>query len=77
MPIFHCKACHHEWEEYRESVCDWCGADSEVLAEESELERFIRNSRNVHGGTYAKAREHAIRHNERVRESLDRKHPSR
>lgn len=72
MPIFHCKACHHEWEEYSESVCDWCGADSEVLQEESELERFVRNHRNVHGGTYRKTAEEARRHNERLRFCLAR-----
>jgi hypothetical protein len=41
MPVIHCKKCHHEWEGKFHSKCDWCGAESYVLEEQSDLENLL------------------------------------
>jgi len=40
MPILHCKNCHHEWESpHSKEFCDWCGSDSYMIKEMTELEK--------------------------------------
>jgi hypothetical protein len=41
MPLLHCTKCHHEWEGQSLEKCDWCGADSYILAEQTDLEKFL------------------------------------
>lgn len=51
MPYFHCNECHHEFEAYPEKKgaecvapkCDWCGADSYMLENETPLEKMGEN----------------------------------
>lgn len=46
MPLYHCKDCHHEWEEikrWRMPKCEWCGGDSYVLEEETPLEKMCND----------------------------------
>ena len=42
MPLLHCKKCHHEWEGWKWTDCDWCGGSGEVIAEETQFERFCK-----------------------------------
>lgn len=44
MPHYHCRKCHHEWEDYKARPCDWCEADRPiVLEEETPLENMLKN----------------------------------
>jgi hypothetical protein len=43
MPVLHCDECHHEFEGQFGKKCGWCGAGSYMLAEQTELERFIKD----------------------------------
>ena len=33
MNHYHCRYCHHEWDNYTETKCGWCGAIKPVLLE--------------------------------------------
>jgi rRNA maturation endonuclease Nob1 len=33
IPLWHCQKCHHEWEEFDQRNCDWCGGESYLLTE--------------------------------------------
>lgn len=42
MPLWHCSACHHEWEGPKHrSWCDWCESAGYVLKARTELEEVI------------------------------------
>ena len=43
MPLWKCKACHHEWEGYRPK-CNWCGAEGYILEEKTPLEKALEKS---------------------------------
>lgn len=47
MPLLHCKECHHEWEGEFHSQCDWCGAESYILEEQTELEKLIHDKDKI------------------------------
>jgi hypothetical protein len=42
MPYYKCSKCHHEWEDFQERKCDWCGTDKPTLLEkETPLEKLV------------------------------------
>lgn len=43
MPLLHCKHCHHEWEGEFHLKCDWCGAESYILEEQTDLEKLLHD----------------------------------
>jgi hypothetical protein len=47
MPLLHCKKCHHEWEGESHSICDWCGAESFMLEEETPFEKLFKDKRKL------------------------------
>ena len=47
MPLLHCKHCPHEWEGKFHSKCDWCGADSYILKELTDLEELLHDKDNL------------------------------
>lgn len=47
MPLLHCKECHHEWEGNFHSKCDWCGADSFILKELTDLEELLHDKNKL------------------------------
>jgi len=46
MPYYHCDKCHHEFEHIpytkteKAPKCDWCGADSSMIEEQTPLEKM-------------------------------------
>lgn len=59
MPYYHCTKCHHEFE-YPNSVdnpnCDWCGAPSIILEEETPLEKMCKEILTTGVNKYFKVR---------------------
>lgn len=56
MPHYKCSCCHHEfdyiphpYEEKDMRLCDWCGAPSYILEEETPLEKFARQVEKAGG----------------------------
>jgi hypothetical protein len=47
MPLLHCKVCHHEWEGRPHDKCDWCGSESFILEEQTPLEKFLADKKNL------------------------------
>jgi hypothetical protein len=49
MPVLHCDRCHHEWETCaskelaRLAGCSWRGGGAYVLADDTPLERMVRD----------------------------------
>ena len=43
MPLLKCRDCMHEWEGKINSICDWCGGNSRVLAHETHMEKWAKN----------------------------------
>ena len=46
MPHFKCTKCHHEWDDIKKetNICDWCGAQSNILEEQTPFELFIKDT---------------------------------
>lgn len=42
MPLLKCRDCMHEWEGRTNSLCDWCGGNSRILAKETSMEKLFR-----------------------------------
>jgi len=47
MPLLHCKHCHHEWEGEFHSNCDWCGSESYILEELTDLEELLHDKNKL------------------------------
>ena len=47
MPLLHCKECHHEWEGMPDEKCDWCGAESFTLEEQTPLDKLLADKENL------------------------------
>ena len=47
MPVYKCSSCHHEWEDYKNRKCDWCGSDSRIIADKTDLEKSVNDMFDV------------------------------
>jgi len=43
--VWHCLACHHEWEASVRRLCDWCGAESWLMWPDNEFDEMIAQNR--------------------------------
>ena len=47
MPYLGCTKCHHEFEGDKDRKCNWCGADTTVLEEQTPLEKLCSDPNKI------------------------------
>jgi len=47
MPYLKCTKCHHELEGRENNKCDWCGAETRILEEQTPLEKLCKDPENI------------------------------